>query len=374
MITVIAIFYLGCVFLAFKVIKLKVSPFSVAVATLIGVFLLTGIVIGWKFSAPISEQITVTRPVIPLVASQNTKEVIKKIHAKQDQHVKKGDILYEVETTPFQYAVDKSTAQVESAKENIRVLEAAVVVADSKINQAKAQLSNEAAQLKTAKGIQKDDKGAVSALKVKESELSYAAAKASVDVATALRLSTEHKLASARNALAATEAQLATAKLELERTITRAPADGFIMNWQATEGTMTTTVITSAQGTFQDMTRTRVVAVFSQNLLKNVAAGDTVEAAFKSFPHYIVTGKVEAVLGYTGEGQFQTTGKLPVAASVGSKGRLAVRITLDDESFARELPLGAAGVIAIYTQVGNPFHVITKIVMRMKNWFNYLPV
>ncbi len=374
MITVIAILYLGCVYAAFKLIKLKVTPVSVAVSVLIGVFLLGGIVIGWKLSAPMTEQVTVYRPLVPLVASQNTKGQIKKIHVEQDQPVKKGDILYEIETAPFQHAVDQHAAQLAQAEQKIQALAAAVRVADSKINQAKASRSSAKADLDTVLGIQRDDLGAVSKLKVEIERLSFKSAQAAVDVAAASRTSAEFALAGARNALLATQAQLDTAKLELERAVIRAPADGHIVNWQATEGTMATTVGTSAQGIFQDMTRTWVIAVFRQNLLNNVKSGDIVEMAFRSFPHRIVTGKVGTVLEYTGEGQFMTSGILPVVTSVGSKGFLAVRVLLDDEAFAKELPLGGAGVVAIYTKVGKPFHVITKIVMRMKNWFNYLPV
>ena len=43
---------------------------------------------------------------------------------------------------------------------------------------------------------------------------------------------------------------------------------------------------------------------------------------------------------------------VPSAANFGSQGFLAVRIYIDDEQLARELPLGAAGATAIYTEVG----------------------
>ena len=62
------------------------------------------------------------------------------------------------------------------------------------------------------------------------------------------------------------EAQLSTAQLNLEQYVVRAPADGHIMNWQAVEGTMTTTVLSSAQGTFMDMSETLVGAVFPMNV------------------------------------------------------------------------------------------------------------
>jgi len=374
MLTIILLGYIGCVYAAFKLIKIKVSPVSVAVSVVLGIFVLGGIVIAWKFGAPITDKMTVNRPVVPLSASQNTKELIKKVHVKQHQPVKKGDLLYELETAPFQYSVDQRAAQLEEAKQQIQVLEAAVVVAVSKVAQAKAGETYARALKETATGIQRDDAGAVSQLEVDVDRLSDASALAAVEMATASQASAEFSLASARDSFAAVESQLETAKLELERAYVRAPADGFIMNWQAVEGTMTTTVITSAQGTFQDTSRTRVLAVFRQNLVKNVKQGDVVEMAFASFPHHIATGRVDTVLEYTGEGQFLSSGVLPVAASVGSKGFLAVRIVLDDETFASQLPLGAAGTTAIYTEFAKPFHAISKIVMRMKAWMYYLPV
>jgi multidrug resistance efflux pump len=374
MITIIALLYLGCVYAAFKVIKIKVNPVSVAVSVVIGILVLGGIVIGWKFSAPLTEKMTVTRAVVPLLSSQNTKEVIKKIHVKRHQLVKKGDLLYEVETTPFQYAVDQKTAQLEEARQNIAALEAAVAAAAARMDQAKASLSAAQADLGVSEGMRADDPGAVSALKVDVDRFSYASAVAAVDVAVASHASAEFALESARNGLAATEAQLATAKLELDRAYIKAPADGYIINWQAAEGTMTTTVLSSAQGTFQDMSDTKVLAVFRQNLVKNVAAGDSVEIAFKSFPGRLALGKVDAILEYTGEGQLLTSGVVPSAATIGSKGFLAVRINLDDEEFARQVPLGAAGATAIYTDVGKPFHAISKIVIRIKSMLFNLPI
>jgi hypothetical protein len=61
-------------------------------------------------------------------------------------------------------------------------------------------------------------------------------------------------------------------------------------------------------------------------------------------------------------------------ATVGSKGFLAVRIILDDDTFASELPLGGAGMTAIYTKMGDPFHLITKIVVRIKSLLYNLPI
>jgi multidrug resistance efflux pump len=137
---------------------------------------------------------------------------------------------------------------------------------------------------------------------------------------------------------------------------------------------MGTTLSVRQQGSFMDMTETVVGAVFPMNLVQHMAPGDTVEIAFKSLPGQIATGKIDRVLEYTGEGQIDMSGVVPEAKSIGSKGFLIVRVLLDDQELAKELPLGGAGTTAIYTNFAEPFHIITKITIRIKAWMNYAPI
>ena len=67
MITVMTIGYIGCVFVAFKVIKIKPTPVSIALATLIGFFMLGGVVIGWKQAAPLTGQMFLRRHVVQVL-------------------------------------------------------------------------------------------------------------------------------------------------------------------------------------------------------------------------------------------------------------------------------------------------------------------
>ena len=374
MITVITIIYIACVLVAFKVIKLKVTPTSVAVAVLVGVFLLGGITIGWKLAAPMTEQMIIHRKVVPLLSGQDSKEQIHKIHVAQDVPVKKGEVLYEVDKRPNQYKLDELTVQLALAKQTVAEQTAAVESAAASVEKAKAAETFAKSQLDVSLAIQKESPGAVAKLTLQVQQESYEAAQAAVVQALASQREAESALNSVREAVTAAESQVATGKLNLEQCTIRAPADGHIMNWQAVEGTMTTTTIARVQGLFMDMTETYVGAVLPQNLLKNVQPGDAVEIAFKSLPGRIATGKVDEVLEYTGEGQLEPSVELPVAKAVGSKGFLVVRITLDDEELAKELPLGGAGTTAIYTKAGEPFHLISKIALRMKGFLYYLPV
>jgi multidrug resistance efflux pump len=374
MITLITLGYIALVVLAFKVIKIKVSPVPIAVFALVGVLVIGGVANLWKFSAPLTSKMTVKRNVVQLLAATESKEFISKIYVPQNQLVKKGTPLYEYDSRPNQYAIDQLNAELAASQAKISELEASVELAAASILAANATSAYKKAQLDTSLTTQKLDAAAIAELEVEVERQNFAAAQSGVEQAEAGQKEAEFALASAKEAILATEAQLGTATLNLEQNVVKAPADGYIANMQSIEGTMGTTVIARAQASFVDMTETVVVAVFPMNLVQHVAPGDTVEIAFNSLPGQIATGKVDAVVEYTGEGQLDMTAIIPEAKSIGSKGMLVVRIFLDDEELAKKLPLGAAGTTAIYTKFANAFHIITKITVRIKAWMNYVPI
>src|SRR5262249_40421349 len=107
------------------------------------------------------------------------------------------------------------------------------------------------------------------------------------------------------------------------------------------------------------------------NDLMNVQAGDEVELILDPYPGQLFKAKVENVITATGEGQYAPSGQIPYASKVGSQGALAVKIRLTGAP-PPNLPLGAGGAVAIYTDAGKPVHVISKVVIRIKKWLLYV--
>jgi multidrug resistance efflux pump len=370
-ITIILLGYLGCVYAAFKVIKIKVSPVSVAVAILIGVFAMGGIVTGWKLVAPMTDQMTLKRNVLQIIP--DVREFVTKVHVKSDQMVNKGDPLFEISSQRFQNAVDQSAAALAAAEATVSQLEAAVAAAEAGVKQSKASTGIAKAELAVAKDLKRSSPGAIAKLQFTEAEQSYQAALASDEVAEASLKQVQASLTAATHSVEVSRAELNIAQFNLDRTIYRSSVDGRVMNLQVREQSPVARWKFTTVGTLMQMSGSVVMAVYPQNLLSFVQAGDSAEVAFKRMPGVVAAGKVAAVVKYTGEGQYLASGTLPVAADVGSRGFLVVRIKLDDDDLARKLPLGAAGMTAIYTSVGKPFHVISKISLRIKAWTYYLP-
>ena len=209
---------------------------------------------------------------------------------------------------------------------------------------------------------------------IAEAEASYQAAQANSRAARASLRQAQSSVAAAKNEVEAARGALHKAEFNLSQTTYRSSVNGRVMNLQVREGTPVARWQFTSVGTIMDLSDTAIVVVYPQNLLKYVKSGDSVEIAFRRMPGTIATGKVEAVVKYTGEGQFAASGILPVIATIGSKGFLVARIRLDDEELAKRLPLGADGTTAIYTGFGKPFHLISKVVVRMKSYMYFLPV
>ena len=370
MIIVITLIYIGCVTLAFRVIKIPVRPGTVATAVVVGVVLLGGIVINWQMAAPLTDQMFLNRGVVQIVP--DVREFITKVHVKPDQRVKKGDVLFEIDPRSSQYAVDQSTAELKAARQTVSQLEAGVHAAEAGVKVSAAQTASAKAELGAAHELAKVTPGAIAKVRVEQQEQMYAAAQADEKRTQAAKKEAEFALTAARNSVEVVAAELKSATFYLGQCKWRAPADGQVINLQVREGTIAARWRFQAIGTFME-DDTVIAAIYPQNLLKNVKPGNTVEIAFKSTPGQVVSGKVDAIVKYTGEGQLAPSGNLPEASSIGAKGYLAVRIRLDDDKIAQKLPLGAAGTVAIYTDVGKPFQIITTITIRIKGWMNFLP-
>ncbi len=372
MITCLAIIYIVAIVLVFKIFKVSPRPWPIAGFAVIGILLLGAIVVLWTLAAPMSSRVVVSRYVIEIVPY--AKGQVVRVPAKPNVPLKKGETLFEVDPAPYQYAVDQLNAQLATAKDKISEAEAALEVSRSAVTVAQANALSSKTNYDDLLKTERADIEAVSQLKVVEAGANYSAAKSELREAQMNVVQSNSALTASKSNQVTVQAQLDDAKFNLKECIVAAPSDGLVTDWQIRPGTFVVPMSFAAAGTFIDTSETFVIASFPAEELLHVRNGQPVELAFNSRPGELFNGKVENVLEATGEGQFTTGGKLPTAASVSSKGLLAVKILLDNPESAHELALGTAGTVAIYTDFGKPFHVISKVTVRMKKWLYFLPL
>jgi RND family efflux transporter MFP subunit len=164
------------------------------------------------------------------------------------------------------------------------------------------------------------------------------------------------------------KAQLEGAKWNLDKTVVRAPADGYATNVALRKGAR---VASSPVMAFIDTSETLIGVEISQNDARYIAPGQPVELTFKLMPGMVYSGKVETVLQAISTGQTQASG-LAVTPKAVESAPFVVRVKLDDQELSKRLPAGSTGTAAIFTEAVKPTHIIRKVLLRQIAILNYV--
>ena len=165
--------------------------------------------------------------------------------------------------------------------------------------------------------------------------------------------------------------QLEAAQWNLDKTVVRAPADGYVTNLALRKGARVANLPLSPVMAFIDTSDTIIGVEIDQIDARYVAPGQEVEVAFKFAPGQIHTGSVDSVLQAVATGQTQVSGAAVAPRAVETV-PFVVRVKLDDSEFMRKLPAGATGTAAIYTEHLRPTHVVRRVILRQIAILNYV--
>ena len=326
MIAFLSLCYASLYFLLFGKGVIKKSPRNISVFIGVGVVLIGAIVFIWLTVAPTSNDGRVFQYVVPITA--NVSGEVAEVLAEPEVTLKKGDPLFRIDPVPFEAEVNRLQASIEQAEAQRRLAE-------------------------------------LQAGRARELVSRSAAAQADLD-----RWEAERDAADASKR--SLQAQLRNAEWELEQTVIRAPSKGHIVNLQVRPGTAVRTLVGTPSATFIDHDDKFVVTSFSQSSVRRIKPGDPAEMVFALFPGEVFSGTVQWVVKATGSAQLGSGGEIPTLIGNPQAGRYAVIVEVDDEQALDRLSQGASCTVAIYTDAGKPFHVISKVVMRINAWMAYL--
>jgi len=166
-------------------------------------------------------------------------------------------------------------------------------------------------------------------------------------------------------------AQLQGAKWNLDKTVVRAPADGYVTNLALRKGARVGNLPLSPAMAFIDTSDTLIGVEINQIDARYIEPGQEVEVTFKFVPGHVYTGKVESILQAIASGQTQTSGTA-VAPKAIEAAPFVVRVKLDDAAFAERLPAGATGTAAVYTERVKVSHIIRRVLLRQVAILNYI--
>src|SRR5687768_6543889 len=372
-------------------IKLKWLPWNTGTQVIVVIIPVVGLaatILLLNIFAPSSSDVRVYTYTVPIV-SQVRGRVIEVPVEEGNRLVKKGEVLFRVDPTPYELEVKTLEAQLVGMQGSQRELQEQAIGAAAKIEESQSKAREIGARLAlTRKRVEQYREllktGAGSRFDLERAETDALEQQGQLDAARNAEAQARASLRQIQQKLGATvkgefsqvavvRAQLETAKWELEQTTTRSPCDCFVVNLQLRPGGFVGAVARSHVMTLIEADG-QVVAFYNQNELHAVAPGNEVEFALKTLPGKIVKGRVDSVIWAQGQGTMLPSGDLPSALAVQNQppGKFAVKFDVAERDRQLFLAAGAAGDAAIYTDGLHAIHIIRKVILRVGSYVNYL--
>jgi multidrug resistance efflux pump len=371
-------------------IKLKWLPWNttsqvtVAIIPIVG---LTVLILTLNVVAPSSADVRVYKYTIPIV-SQARGRVLEVPVEEGNRLVKKGEVLFRIDPTPYQLEVSTLEAQLVNTQGAMRDLEEQQKGAAAKIAEAASRTREVTAKLEltrkrveqyrelagTGAGNRFDLERAETDVREQQGQLD--AARSAETQARAAERQVQQKLGAKVNGeyaqVAQIRAQLENAKWLLDQTTTRSPCDCYVVNLQLRPGAFVAGLPINPVMTLVEA-EGQVVALYHQNELHQVAPGNEAEFTVETLPGRIIKAKVDSIVWAQGQGQLQASGSVPMSGFAPQPpGRYAVKFNIEERDKALFLAAGAAGHAAIYTEHVAEIHILRKVIMRVGSYTNYL--
>jgi len=364
-------FFVWLIFIKFKWLPWNTT--SQVTVAIIPIVALTALILVLNVVAPSSADVRVFKYTVPIV-SQVRGRVIEVPVEEGNRLVKKSDVLFSVDPTPYRLTVDSLTAQLvgakggsEQLKEQLRSAQGNSAAIRSRIRLTQTRIQQNRELAATGAGNRFDLEQSETDLRDLEAQLSTSMAN-EAQVRAQLAATVGGDIAS----VAKIKADLANAEWALEQTTVRSPCDCYVINLALRPGAFVAAMPFNPVMTLVEA-EGQVVALFSQNELHQIAPGNYAELSLKTNPGRIIRAKVDSVIWAQGMGQMQQSGTLPMTGVLAAPpNRFAVKFDIQDEDRAFMIAAGAAGHAAVYTEHGKAIHILRMVILRVGAYMDYL--
>jgi multidrug resistance efflux pump len=116
----------------------------------------------------------------------------------------------------------------------------------------------------------------------------------------------------------------------------------------------------------------QIFAMFGQNELHQVQAGNEAEITLDTYPGRIVKAHVDSVIWAQAQGEIEASGDLPRTTFTSPPGKFPVKLVVAEHDNGLFLAAGARGAAAIYTEHLTLIHLIRKVLIRTSSYLDYI--
>jgi multidrug resistance efflux pump len=348
---------------------------------------LTLLILLLNIVAPSSADVRVVNYVVAVNA--RVQGMVVDVPITPNQQIKKGQVLFRLDPRPAEIEISGVKAQIEALQAQLLSAGASTTGFGETVRSARGARDSISAQLRLAKERENQTRelaatGAGSQYDYQQAQSNVSNLQAQLDAATATERSAQAKvgsknakgdqdeIANVKAQIEKAEAQLADAEWRLEQTVYRAPADGTVVALSLRPGAMAVPLPITPAMTFVEDDQW-VMAIFKQNEVRKIKPGQEAEIALKMYPGRIIKCKVDSIMWATAQGQLpigfasNMAGVAPVPPN-----SLAVRLLKDRKDVDLFMASGAGGMGAVYTDSGEPIHILRKILIRVSAKLDWL--
>ncbi|QDZ29480.1 HlyD family secretion protein [Noviherbaspirillum sp. UKPF54] len=271
---------------------------------------------------------------------------VTQVFVRDNQKVKAGGALFEIDPEPYRLALEKAQAQLQLAGQAVGQQSAAVAAAEAQVNQRKAELqiaqsNNRREQQLVRQGFLSKQGAETARTQVATAEAALRAAQANLEQARSTLGATGERNATVQAAQAAVD----QARLDLEHTHVAAPTDGSIANLSLRPGNTVQPgaplfALIASQEYWAD-------ANFKETELERIRPGEAATVTVDMYPDHPFHGVVESVSGGAGT----AFSLLPPQNATGNwvkvTQRVPVRVRITDPDPAYPLRIGTTATVEV---------------------------
>jgi multidrug resistance efflux pump len=404
-------FFVWLIFIKLKLLPWT-TPWKVGVA-IFPVIVIAIMLLLLNIFAPTTTDVRVVNYVVPIVSQVRGR--VTEVPVENNRPVKKGDVLFRVDPTPYQNEVNSLQAKLASDEAKVgadrqRLSETQAKLTDAQSSErelreqlnaaigevgrlmaslelARKRVSQNSELVKTGAGNRFDLEQSETNVKELTAQLAGAQAgekqvreklsgRVNGDLATVAQVKAQIATAVAQvktseAQVETTRAQLETAKWDMTQTTLVAPGNGTMVNVMLRPGFFVAGMPFNEVMTFVDQ-EYQIFALFGQNELHQVKPGNEAEITLDTYPGRVIKAHVDSIIWAQGQGQIEASGDLPKTTFVPPPGRFPVKLVVAKEDQHLFVAAGARGSAAIYTEHVALLHIIRKVLIRVQSYLDYI--
>jgi membrane fusion protein (multidrug efflux system) len=286
-------------------------------------------------------------PIAPRVTG-----TVVRLNVDDNQHVKAGDVLLELDTRDFDVRVEQAHAEIDRAKGQVASADAQIAEAEAAIVSAQATVEKTALDFKRTTELVNETPRGVSRQEYDAARAASDSARASKTSAVARRVAAIAASESARAQVATAEASLHDATLAYGYTKVVAPVNGYVGRRAVEVGARVNAGQTLLSIVSDEVW---VVANFKETQLHGIKRGTEARMTIDALPDHTFVGRVDSLSPASGS-QFAL---LPPDNATGNftkvVQRVPVKIVFSQEDLQRyrdRLPPGLSTIVKIRAHEG----------------------